>query len=110
MYVVCVTVFVSPEGVDAFVEATRDNHVNTRQEPGNLRFDVLRAEDDPTRFFSLRGLPLEGGVRLSPADAVLPPLAGGRRAADGAAAPGSPTPKHHPWRKWVVIPGARFRS
>ena len=51
MYVVCVTVFVSPEGVDAFVEATRDNHVNTRQEPGNLRFDVLRAEDDPTRFF-----------------------------------------------------------
>ena len=51
MYVVCVTVFVKPEGVDAFVEATRDNHENTRREPGNLRFDVLRAEDDPTRFF-----------------------------------------------------------
>jgi (4S)-4-hydroxy-5-phosphonooxypentane-2,3-dione isomerase len=51
MYVVCVTVFVNPDDVDAFVEATRDNHLNTRQEPGNLRFDVLRAEDDPTRFF-----------------------------------------------------------
>ncbi len=51
MYVVCVTVFVKPEGVDAFVGVTRDNHLNTRREPGTLRFDVLRAEEDPTRFF-----------------------------------------------------------
>ncbi|GAB4563688.1 MAG: (4S)-4-hydroxy-5-phosphonooxypentane-2,3-dione isomerase [Anaerolineae bacterium] len=51
MYVVCVTVWVKPEHVDDFIEATRDNHLNTRQEPGNVRFDVLQAEDDPTRFF-----------------------------------------------------------
>ncbi len=51
MYVVCVTVFVKPESREAFVEATRDNHLNTRQEPGNVRFDILQAEDDPNRFF-----------------------------------------------------------
>ncbi len=51
MYVVCVTVWVKPEYVDQFIEATKDNHLNTRQEPGNVRFDVLQAEDEPTRFF-----------------------------------------------------------
>lgn len=51
MYVVCVTVFVKPESTDAFVEATLDNARNTRKEPGNVRFDVLRAEEDPNRFF-----------------------------------------------------------
>ncbi len=51
MYVVCVTVFVKPESRDAFAEATRDNHLNTRREPGNVRFDVLQAEEDPNRFF-----------------------------------------------------------
>lgn len=51
MYVVCVTIFVKPESADTFVEATLDNALNSRQEPGNVRFDVLRAEDDPNRFF-----------------------------------------------------------
>jgi autoinducer 2-degrading protein len=51
MYVVCVTVWVKPEHVDQFIAATRDNHLNTRQELGNVRFDVLQAEDDPARFF-----------------------------------------------------------
>jgi (4S)-4-hydroxy-5-phosphonooxypentane-2,3-dione isomerase len=51
MYVVCVKVSVLPDQVDAFVEATLDNHRGTRTEPGNVRFDVLRASDDPTRFF-----------------------------------------------------------
>ena len=50
MYVVSVTVFVKREFVDAFVEATYDNAENTRKEPGNVRFDVSRAEEDPTRF------------------------------------------------------------
>jgi autoinducer 2-degrading protein len=50
MYVVAVTVFVKPDCVEAFREATLDNARNTRKEPGNLRFDVLQAEDDPTRF------------------------------------------------------------
>jgi autoinducer 2-degrading protein len=50
MYVVAVTVFVKPESVPAFIEATLDNARNSRLEPGNLRFDVLQAEDDPNRF------------------------------------------------------------
>ena len=50
MYVVAVTIFVKPEHVAAFTAATLDNARNTRNEPGNLRFDVSRAEDDPNRF------------------------------------------------------------
>jgi len=51
MYVVCVTVFVSKGHEQGFIEATAENHRGTREEPGNVRFDVLRAEDDPGRFF-----------------------------------------------------------
>jgi len=50
MYVVAVTVFVKPEFVELFVAATLTNARNTRREAGNVRFDVLRAEDDPARF------------------------------------------------------------
>ena len=50
MYVVSVTVHVKPEFVQRFVEAVLDNARNTRREPGNLRFDVSQAEDDPNRF------------------------------------------------------------
>ena len=51
MYVVCVTIWVEPENVEEFLRATEANHVGTRGEEGNLRFDVCRATDDPTRFF-----------------------------------------------------------
>jgi autoinducer 2-degrading protein len=51
MYVVCVTVFVKPGKENDFVEATLSNARNTRQEPGNCRFDVLQSEADPSRFF-----------------------------------------------------------
>jgi (4S)-4-hydroxy-5-phosphonooxypentane-2,3-dione isomerase len=50
MYVVSVTVWVKPEFVPQFIEATFDNARNTRKEPGNIRFDVSQAEDDPSRF------------------------------------------------------------
>ena len=50
MYVVSVTIHVKPEFAERFVEATLDNARNTRKEPGNLRFDVSRAEEDPSRF------------------------------------------------------------
>ena len=36
--------------VDAFIAATRANHQGALGEPGNRRFDVLQAPDDPTRF------------------------------------------------------------
>lgn len=51
MYVVCVRVQVVQGREEEFVEATRENARRTRQEPGNVRFDVLRANDDPSRFF-----------------------------------------------------------
>jgi autoinducer 2-degrading protein len=50
MYVVAVTVFVKPESTQRFIEATLDNARNTRKEPGNVRFDVLQAEEDANRF------------------------------------------------------------
>jgi (4S)-4-hydroxy-5-phosphonooxypentane-2,3-dione isomerase len=50
MYVVAVTIFVKPEFVAQFREATLDNARNSRKEPGNLRFDVLQSEEDPNRF------------------------------------------------------------
>jgi autoinducer 2-degrading protein len=51
MYVVCVTIFVKAQFIEPFKEATLDNARNTREEPGNLRFDLLQCEDDPARFF-----------------------------------------------------------
>jgi len=50
MYVVCVTIRVVPDHLEDFIQATRANHLATRGEPGNVRFDVLQEVDDPTRF------------------------------------------------------------
>ena len=50
MYVVVVNVSVKPESVAQFIAATRDNHLGTRTEPDNVRFDVVRRIDDPNRF------------------------------------------------------------
>jgi autoinducer 2-degrading protein len=50
MHVTLVHVKVKPDRLDDFVEATRLNHEASIQEPGNLRFDVLRHADDPQRF------------------------------------------------------------
>jgi len=51
MYVVCVTSKARTEFADQFLAASLENARNTRKEPGNVRFDVLRGEDDPCRFF-----------------------------------------------------------
>ncbi len=50
MHVTLVHVQVMPEHVEAFIEVTRANHEASIREPGNLRFDVLRSVEDPTRF------------------------------------------------------------
>jgi len=50
MLVLCVDIRVKPEQRDAFIKATRANHLGTRGEPGNLRFDVLANEEDANRF------------------------------------------------------------
>jgi len=51
MYVVCVTVRVISEKVELFLQATLENARQSRQEPGNVRFDVLQAEAEPSQFF-----------------------------------------------------------
>jgi autoinducer 2-degrading protein len=50
MFVVCVSIHVKDGHADAFAEASIANARATREEPGNLRFDVLRQEADPNRF------------------------------------------------------------
>ena len=50
MHVTLVQVHVKPEDVVDFIAATRANHEASLREPGNRRFDVLQAPDDPSRF------------------------------------------------------------
>src|SRR5215207_8431379 len=53
MLIVHVFVHVKPDSVDAFTTATLENARNSVQEPGVVRFDVVRQDDDPTRFLLL---------------------------------------------------------
>ena len=50
MHVTLVHVRVKPEHVSEFIAATRANHLASVQEPGNCRFDVLQAPEEPTQF------------------------------------------------------------
>ncbi len=50
MVATLVYVDVKPEYAEAFLAASIENHNGTRKEPGNVRFDVLRSDDDPTQF------------------------------------------------------------
>lgn len=61
MYVVVVSVHVKSEAIDEFIALTADNHLNTRKEPDNLRFDVLRRNDDPNRFVLYEAYQSEAG-------------------------------------------------
>lgn len=50
MFVTIVSIHVRAEFVDVFIEATLDNCRNSVLEAGIAEFDLLRAQDDPTRF------------------------------------------------------------
>ncbi|HYC84948.1 MAG TPA: antibiotic biosynthesis monooxygenase [Chryseosolibacter sp.] len=50
MIVTLVHVHVKPEYVGEFIAATRENHLNSVKEPGNLRFDILQDSLDPSKF------------------------------------------------------------
>jgi (4S)-4-hydroxy-5-phosphonooxypentane-2,3-dione isomerase len=50
MIIVHVHVHVKPESVEDFSRATVENARASVQEPGILRFDVVRQQDDATRF------------------------------------------------------------
>ena len=51
MYVVTVQLCVKEDKVDAFLKFTLENAAGARKEPGCVRFDVLRNEKEPQRFF-----------------------------------------------------------
>ena len=50
MLATLVFVDVLPECREEFEKITAYNHENSRKEPGNVRFDVLRDRRDPTQF------------------------------------------------------------
>ena len=50
MIATIVFVDVKPENVEDFRKITLYNHENSRKEAGNVRFDVLQSNDDPTKF------------------------------------------------------------
>jgi (4S)-4-hydroxy-5-phosphonooxypentane-2,3-dione isomerase len=45
-----VHVYVKPEFIQAFIEATRVNHEHSVKERGNLRFDILQDAKDAGKF------------------------------------------------------------
>lgn len=50
MIVTIVHVYVKPQFIDDFIEATRVNHENSVKEAGNLRFDILQDDLNPAKF------------------------------------------------------------
>lgn len=50
MIATLVFVDVKPENIEDFRAITIYNHDNTRKEAGNIRFDVLQDNNDPTKF------------------------------------------------------------
>jgi len=62
MIVNLVYVSVKKDFLDAFIEASIENHKNTIREPGNLRFDILRDNEDPSRFIFFEAFKNEQAV------------------------------------------------
>ena len=50
MFVTIVHVKVKPEFVENFIRASEKNHLQSVKEAGNLRFDILQKEGEPTEF------------------------------------------------------------
>jgi len=46
----CVHVWVKPENLQEFIEASIENHLQSRKEAGNLRFDVCQDPANPGKF------------------------------------------------------------
>jgi autoinducer 2-degrading protein len=50
MIVTCVYVYVKPDKIGLFLEATTANHRESVNEPGNLRFDLIQKAGNPAHF------------------------------------------------------------
>ncbi len=63
MHVTIVHVRVKPEHVEDFLRATRENHLGSVRERGNLRFDVLQSVEDPTEVVLYEAYATEADAR-----------------------------------------------
>lgn len=63
MFVVVVRIHVKADRVADFTQATLENARATRKEPGNVRFDVLQKNEDPTRVTLYEVYPDEAGFK-----------------------------------------------
>lgn len=50
MIATLVNIWIKEDCREAFIEATKDNHLNSVSEPGNIRFDILQDTSDPLKF------------------------------------------------------------
>ena len=50
MLVYVVTIKVKPDCIEQFISATKENHLATRKEPGNRRFDLIQNPVEPCDF------------------------------------------------------------
>ncbi|MBL4615374.1 MAG: antibiotic biosynthesis monooxygenase [Magnetovibrio sp.] len=50
MPVTLVYISVKRDCIDDFITASKANHESSIEEPGNLRFDFMQNEDDPSQF------------------------------------------------------------
>lgn len=64
MIVTCVYIHVKSKAVGEFIEASVLNHRESVKEPGNLRFDFVQQDDDPTRFMFYEAFETEEAALL----------------------------------------------
>jgi len=69
MQMIIVRLEVKPERVDDFLQLVSFNASESRKEPGNLRFDVVRSVDSPTLFRLYEVYTDEAAVRAHQATA-----------------------------------------
>jgi autoinducer 2-degrading protein len=50
MFASCIHIRVKEEFLEPFIRITRKNHLGSRKEAGNHRFDILQQAEDPCRF------------------------------------------------------------
>ena len=63
MTVTLVHVYVKPEHVQDFIQATNENHGHSIRENGNFRFDILQDAGDPCKFILYEAYESEEAVR-----------------------------------------------
>ena len=69
MHMIIVRLEVKPDRVDDFLKLVSFNAAESRKEPGNLRFDVVRSLDSPTLFRLYEVYKDDGAIRAHQATA-----------------------------------------